>query len=393
MTTARLTSARSRSTTVDEAVARSARARPPHLRRPAARTRGALRGRGAGLGGADRRGRRRSRPALGPRLRLPEPGDARGARPRPPRAPRPRARASTSSRGPTSASTSCASAATASAPPCRRSSTVSAGRSGELRLRGPLHAFPDRRPLPGCAARERRTPAGVTGVRPAHPRRLPDRPGRAARGVPGRARGRVRPPARERDLDERRVPLLGVTAAFIFAVQMLNFPVVGGTSGHLLGAALAAVLLGPWSACLVMAVVLTVQAFVFADGGVTRARREHPLHGRRGRAGRRRAHARHTAAPPEEQRALPRHRRRRRRGSRSCSARTSAVAARASRDGSVQHRAAGDARRPHADRRRRGRHHRRGGHGRARHSSRPHRCARPPPGGAAQPVARRPGGA
>jgi cobalt/nickel transport system permease protein len=71
------------------------------------------------------------------------------------------------------------------------------------------------------------------------------------------------------DLDEKRVPLLGVTAAFIFAAQMLNFPVAGGTSGHFLGAALAAILLGPWLACLVMAVVLTVQAFVFADGGIT----------------------------------------------------------------------------------------------------------------------------
>lgn len=70
-------------------------------------------------------------------------------------------------------------------------------------------------------------------------------------------------------LDDRRVPLLGVTAAFIFAVQMLNFPVAGGTSGHLLGAALAAVLLGPWLACLVMAVVITTQAFVFADGGIS----------------------------------------------------------------------------------------------------------------------------
>src|SRR3954453_7090611 len=73
----------------------------------------------------------------------------------------------------------------------------------------------------------------------------------------------------EVDLDERRVPLLGVTAAFIFAAQMLNFPVAGGTSGHFLGAALAAILLGPWLACLVMAVVLGVQAFVFADGGIT----------------------------------------------------------------------------------------------------------------------------
>src|SRR5262245_16186480 len=73
----------------------------------------------------------------------------------------------------------------------------------------------------------------------------------------------------EVDLDDRRVPLLGVTAAFVFAAQMLNFPVAGGTSGHFLGAALAAVLLGPWLACLVLAVVISLQAFVFADGGVT----------------------------------------------------------------------------------------------------------------------------
>src|SRR4051795_7299738 len=71
------------------------------------------------------------------------------------------------------------------------------------------------------------------------------------------------------ELDERRVPLLGVTAAFIFAAQMLNFPVAGGTSGHFLGAALAAILLGPWLACLTMAVVIGVQALVFADGGLT----------------------------------------------------------------------------------------------------------------------------
>jgi cobalt/nickel transport system permease protein len=70
-------------------------------------------------------------------------------------------------------------------------------------------------------------------------------------------------------LDERRVPLLGVTGAFVFAAQMLNFPVAGGTSGHFLGAALAAILLGPWLACLTMAVVLSLQAFVFADGGIT----------------------------------------------------------------------------------------------------------------------------
>jgi cobalt/nickel transport system permease protein len=72
-----------------------------------------------------------------------------------------------------------------------------------------------------------------------------------------------------RSLEEEQVPLLGVLAAFLFAVQMVNFPVAGGTSGHLLGAALAAVLLGPWLACLVLTVVLVVQAFLFADGGIT----------------------------------------------------------------------------------------------------------------------------
>ena len=70
-------------------------------------------------------------------------------------------------------------------------------------------------------------------------------------------------------LGERQVPLLGITAAFIFAAQMLNFPVAGGTSGHFLGAVLAAVLLGPWAACLIMAVVLIVQSIGFADGGLT----------------------------------------------------------------------------------------------------------------------------
>jgi cobalt/nickel transport system permease protein len=70
-------------------------------------------------------------------------------------------------------------------------------------------------------------------------------------------------------LDDRQVPLLGVTGAFVFAAQMLNFPVAGGTSGHFLGAALATVLLGPWLACLVLAVVLATQSFVFADGGVS----------------------------------------------------------------------------------------------------------------------------
>lgn len=69
-------------------------------------------------------------------------------------------------------------------------------------------------------------------------------------------------------LDERAVPLLGVMAAFIFAAQMFNFQVVGGTSGHLLGGVLAGVLLGPWAGTLVMACVVAVQALVFQDGGL-----------------------------------------------------------------------------------------------------------------------------
>jgi len=72
-----------------------------------------------------------------------------------------------------------------------------------------------------------------------------------------------------RELDDRAVPLPGLVATFVFAAQMLNFPVAGGTSGHFLGAALATVLLGPWLACLVLAVVLLVQALLFADGGVS----------------------------------------------------------------------------------------------------------------------------
>ena len=71
-----------------------------------------------------------------------------------------------------------------------------------------------------------------------------------------------------RTLDERAVPLMGVTAAFIFAAQMFNFPVIGGTSGHLLGAVLAAILLGPWAGTLVMASVIAVQSLLFQDGGL-----------------------------------------------------------------------------------------------------------------------------
>jgi cobalt/nickel transport system permease protein len=69
-------------------------------------------------------------------------------------------------------------------------------------------------------------------------------------------------------LDDRRAPLAGLVAAFIFAVQMLNFPVASGTSGHLLGGVLAAVLVGPWAGVICISVVLGVQA-LFADGGLT----------------------------------------------------------------------------------------------------------------------------
>jgi cobalt/nickel transport system permease protein len=71
------------------------------------------------------------------------------------------------------------------------------------------------------------------------------------------------------ELDERTAPLAGLTAAFVFAVQMLNFPVGVGTSGHLMGGALAAALVGPWTAVLCVSVVLMVQALLFADGGLT----------------------------------------------------------------------------------------------------------------------------
>jgi cobalt/nickel transport system permease protein len=71
-----------------------------------------------------------------------------------------------------------------------------------------------------------------------------------------------------RTLDEKAIPLMGVMAAFIFAAQMFNFQVIGGTSGHLLGGVLAAILLGPWAGSLVMACVIAVQALVFQDGGL-----------------------------------------------------------------------------------------------------------------------------
>jgi cobalt/nickel transport system permease protein len=72
-----------------------------------------------------------------------------------------------------------------------------------------------------------------------------------------------------RSLGEKSVPLMGVAAAFIFAVQMMNFPVAGGTSGHLLGGTLAAILVGPWAAIIVMTSVIGVQALMFQDGGLS----------------------------------------------------------------------------------------------------------------------------
>ena len=71
-----------------------------------------------------------------------------------------------------------------------------------------------------------------------------------------------------RELNEKAVPLMGVMAAFTFAAQMMNFPVAGGTSGHMLGGALAAILLGPWAAMIVMTAVVGLQSVLFQDGGI-----------------------------------------------------------------------------------------------------------------------------
>ncbi|MCF6158795.1 MAG: cobalamin biosynthesis protein CbiM [wastewater metagenome] len=70
-------------------------------------------------------------------------------------------------------------------------------------------------------------------------------------------------------ISEKHIPLLGVMAAFVFAAQMFNFPVGGGTSGHFMGATLIAILLGPWSSVLIMTTVLIIQCLVFQDGGIT----------------------------------------------------------------------------------------------------------------------------
>lgn len=71
-----------------------------------------------------------------------------------------------------------------------------------------------------------------------------------------------------RQLGERQIPLMGILAAFIFAAQAINFPVAAGTSGHLLGGALAAIVMGPWAACLIMTAVIVVQGLLFQDGGL-----------------------------------------------------------------------------------------------------------------------------
>jgi cobalt/nickel transport system permease protein len=71
------------------------------------------------------------------------------------------------------------------------------------------------------------------------------------------------------ELDDRTAPMAGLVAVFIFAVQMLNFPVAAGTSGHLLGGALAAILVGPWTGALAVSVVIIIQALLFADGGLS----------------------------------------------------------------------------------------------------------------------------
>jgi len=70
-------------------------------------------------------------------------------------------------------------------------------------------------------------------------------------------------------LSDRLTPMAGLVAAFVFAVQMLNFPVAAGTSGHLLGGALACIMVGPWAGTIAVAIVLVVQALLFADGGLT----------------------------------------------------------------------------------------------------------------------------
>ena len=177
----------------------------------------------------------------------------------------------------------------------------------------------------------------------------------------------------ESRLDDRMVPLLGVTGAFVFAAQMLNFPVAGGTSGHFLGAALATVLLGPWLACLVLAVVLATQSFVFADGGVSALGANVVNMGLLGGlvvGGLMLAARRAAAAPP---RRAARRRRRRRVAGRHGRRRRHLDLPRGLGHGPARRRAPGDARRARRDRRRRGPHHGRRRERADGHAARPHR--------------------
>ena len=96
-----------------------------------------------------------------------------------------------------------------------------------------------------------------------------DAPTSVATGVVAAAGVAVSIRGARRELDDRTAPVAGPVAAFVFAGQMVNFPVGAGTSGHLLGGALAAVLAGPWTAVLRLSVVLLVQALFMADGGIT----------------------------------------------------------------------------------------------------------------------------
>lgn len=96
-----------------------------------------------------------------------------------------------------------------------------------------------------------------------------DAPTSIATGVVAAAAVAVSLRGARRELDDRTAPMAGLVATFVFAAQMINFPVGAGTSGHLMGGALAAVLAGPWTAVLCLSVVLIVQALLMADGGIT----------------------------------------------------------------------------------------------------------------------------
>lgn len=96
-----------------------------------------------------------------------------------------------------------------------------------------------------------------------------DAPTSIATGVAAAAAVTIALKGARRELDDRTAPLAGLVAAFVFAVQMLNFPVASGTTGHLMGGALAAVLVGPFTAVLCTSCVFIVQCLLFADGGIT----------------------------------------------------------------------------------------------------------------------------